>query len=95
MPDKQKEKNTRGPNKANKILKEVVRNFCEGNAEAFKDAFKELGAKEKCDVYLKALSYCIPTIKAVDFKDNTPANKSGFRSRIKDLVDPPEETKKQ
>jgi len=84
--DKPKSEVKRGKNKANIILKEGMIAFCEGNMETFNKAFKDLKDKDKCDVYLKALGYCLPSIKAVDFTDKTDGIENSLKKRISSLI---------
>lgn len=58
-------------NKVTRNLREWVYEWCEGNQRQFKRDLDELTPKERIDVFLKLLSYCLPRLQAVQAEIKT------------------------
>jgi hypothetical protein len=49
-----------GPNKINREVKSLIKNFVDEKFEEIEEAFSQLSPKEKCQMYVSLLGYIIP-----------------------------------
>lgn len=63
-----------GTRNKNAEMKDNMRNFALDNFDDFKEAYKELSAREKCCVYLKVVDFVVPKVSSVKFEDEGAAN---------------------
>ena len=62
-------------NKATTKTRELFQSLVDANAEQIKLDLAELKPVERVKAIIELAKFCVPTLKAIDYTDNTPVEK--------------------
>lgn len=63
------------PNKDTVVIRDAFKLLIENNLETLQSDLKALKPNERIKAITELSKFCVPTLKAVDFQDNTPVTK--------------------
>jgi len=63
------------PNKDTVVIRDAFKLLIENNLETLQSDLKTLKPNERIKAITELSKFCVPTLKAVDFQDNTPVPK--------------------
>lgn len=64
------------PNKTTAQTRELFQSIVDSNIEQIKTDLKELKPVERVKAIIELAKFCVPTLKAIDYIDNTPLDKN-------------------
>lgn len=63
------------PNKDTVVIRDAFKLLIENNLDTLQSDLKALKPNERIKAITELSKFCVPTLKAVDFTDNTPVQK--------------------